>query len=142
MRRPRITRLPLWVWAAWLVATFGSFGILEGIGLFTDADGDTLSEGLRFWLGIDPVAPWRPLGVAVFSLALLGFTGWFLPHIVLKWGWWQPFERSKDDEAGLLRWSYASDGRTLLHADCGGEIATQTMTCEKCGAKNREKEVR
>lgn len=95
-------RLPLWVWAAWLALTAASFAVLETIGLWTTADGDTLSEATRYWLGIDPVAPWRPLGIAGFSLLLLGFTAWFYPHIVARWGWWTPFKRNHDDDQETL----------------------------------------
>lgn len=88
VRRPRITRLPLWVWAAWLALTLGSFAVLETIGLVTNAEGDTLSEATRRWLGIEPVAPWRIAGMVTFSVALLGFVAWFLPHVLFKFGWW------------------------------------------------------
>lgn len=93
MRRPHISRLPLWVWAAWVAAVLLSFAGLETYTLLTAADGDTLSEVTRLVLGIDPVQPWRIAGMVGFSAVLLGFVAWFLPHIVLRWGWWQPFKR-------------------------------------------------
>jgi hypothetical protein len=98
VRRPHLSRLPLWVWAAWVAAVLASFGVLEGIGLATREEGDTLSEVFRMVLGIDPVQPWRIAGMVLFSAALLGFTGWFLPHIVLRWGWRNPFKRSNDKD--------------------------------------------
>ncbi|HEY9367549.1 hypothetical protein [Streptomyces sp.] len=93
-------RLPKWTWATWLAGVAVSFAVLETIGLLTTADGDTLSEATRRWLGIDPVRPWRIAGSVGFATVLLGFTAWFLPHIVFRWGWWQPFKRN-DDKAGL-----------------------------------------
>jgi hypothetical protein len=96
VRRPHISRLPLWVWAAWAAAVLLSFAGLETYTLLTAADGDTLSEATRLVLGIDPVQPWRIAGMVGFSAVLLGFVAWFLPHVLFRVAWWNPFKRRND----------------------------------------------
>ncbi|MCX4799585.1 hypothetical protein OG497_37660 [Streptomyces sp. NBC_01242] len=60
-------------WGAILGAAFG----YEMYGVFNKADGDTLSERVRDWFHTST----RP-GKAVFVLAWLGLTAWFIPHII------------------------------------------------------------
>ena len=67
------------VWLVWLAVTAVSFGALEWATL---EKGETLSENLRRWLGVDPPKPWRPAAIAVFASAVTAFAAWFVPHIV------------------------------------------------------------
>jgi hypothetical protein len=62
----------------WLIGFGGLFVVLEVIALLDPADGDTLSESLR-WLVYS--APWG-LGLVAF----LGFFVWFIPHILKRKG--------------------------------------------------------
>lgn len=70
------------VWSAWLLVVAASFAVLESIALARRADGDTLSANIRRWLGTDKT--WKTWGAAGFAVALIGFVGWFIPHIVWK----------------------------------------------------------
>lgn len=92
-------RLPKGTWTVWVLVVALSFAALETAGLLTSGDGDTLSEWTRAVLGIDPVRPWRIAGTIGFAVALLGFVAWYLPHILFRFGWWQPFKRRDDEEA-------------------------------------------
>jgi len=49
----------------------------ELYGVFNQADGDTLSERTRAWFHTNTKS-----GKAVFVLAWLGLTAWFVPHII------------------------------------------------------------
>jgi hypothetical protein len=134
VNRPRITRLPLWVWAAWLTFMAASFALLETIGLLTAADGDTLSEATRRWLGIEPAQPWRIAGMVAFAAALLGFTSWFLPHILFRFGWWtrKPDTRSPAQvEPQVSDLQTTNPARALDHpTDTTGETPESCATSE------------
>lgn len=73
-----------WVWIAWLVVSLGGFIVLETIALVNRKRGDTLSENIRRWLGIDPPNPAARIGIPVFVAALIIFIVWFIPHIVFQ----------------------------------------------------------
>ena len=79
-------------WTIWLASVAVSFAVLEGIALYSKREGDTLSEVLRKWLGIDPPNRKRLIGIPAFLAVLIGFVAWFAPHIVAKWGWWDPWQ--------------------------------------------------
>lgn len=66
-------------WIIWLTVTAFSFGVLEWV---TFRRHETLSENVRRWLGIEPRKPWRRIGLPAFIAVMLGFTAWFIPHIV------------------------------------------------------------
>jgi hypothetical protein len=72
------------IWAVWLVIVAVSFAVLETIALVRKADGDTLSENTRTWIGVR--RGWKSAGVLGFMAVLVGFVIWFIPHIV--WGVW------------------------------------------------------
>ena len=74
-------------WAIWLVVVAGSFAVLEGLALRDSRTGDTLSENTRRWLGIEPAHRIRRVAVPAFVAVLVGFVVWFIPHIVVRWGW-------------------------------------------------------
>lgn len=76
--------IPSWVWIAWLAVTGLSFAGFETVALVDRRSGDTLSENIRSWLGIEPKRPWRRIAIPVFIGALLTFVAWFIPHIVLS----------------------------------------------------------
>lgn len=73
------------IWAAWLFLVALSFALLEGLALIKKAEGDTLSENTRHWLGIR-AGKWRTAGAFGFIAVLVGFVVWFIPHIV--WQVW------------------------------------------------------
>lgn len=75
--------VPSWAWIAWGVATLGTFLALEAVALGNKYDGDTLSENVRRWLGIDPPRPVRQVAVPLFVSVLAGFLAWFVPHILI-----------------------------------------------------------
>lgn len=70
-----------WLWVVWIVACLATFGVLEGIAIVNRTEGDTLTENLKRWLGIDPPRPWKRAGIATFTSVVLGFVSWFVPHI-------------------------------------------------------------
>lgn len=74
--------VPEWLWLAWLAATLAAFAALETVALLNRHGGDTLSERLRRWLGVEPVRARRRLAAPLFAGALLAFLAWFLPHIL------------------------------------------------------------
>lgn len=61
----------------WLIPA-GSFAVLEAIAIRNRARGDTLSEVLRRLAGINPVRPWRPLGIAV----IVALCTWLPAHLI------------------------------------------------------------
>lgn len=69
-------------WVGWLVAVVASFGVLEGIALGNRADGDTLSENTRRWIGMFAGTRKRAAGAAAFAGTVLGFAVWFVVHIL------------------------------------------------------------
>jgi hypothetical protein len=64
--------------AWWWLIPIGSFAVLEAIAIRNKVRGDTLSELLRRLAGINPVRPWRPLGVA----AIAAFCAWLAHHLI------------------------------------------------------------
>jgi hypothetical protein len=60
-------------WGTILGAAFA----YEMYGVFNGREGDTLSERIRTWFHTSS----RP-GKAVFVVAWLGLTAWFIPHII------------------------------------------------------------
>lgn len=79
------------IWAVWAITAAVSGGVLETIALIDRRKGDTLSEKTRALLGIEPVKPIRRVAIPVFVAVFVGFVAWFVPHIVLQWGWWDPW---------------------------------------------------
>lgn len=73
-----------WVWIAWLVVCLGGFAVLETLALINRRRGDTLSENIRRWLGIDPPNPVARIGIPAFVGVLVIFLIWFIPHIVFQ----------------------------------------------------------
>lgn len=67
-------------WVIWLTVTGFSFAVLEWV---TFRRHETLSENLRRWLGVEPRKPWRRIAIPAFIAVVLGFTAWFVPHIVV-----------------------------------------------------------
>lgn len=65
---------PLWAWAI----PAGSFALLEAAAIRNRRGGDTASELIRRLAGINPVRPWRPLGVAVIAT----FCTWLAHHLI------------------------------------------------------------
>ncbi|MEU6362134.1 hypothetical protein [Streptomyces albidoflavus] len=59
-------------------AILGTAFLYEMYGVLNKIDGDTLSERVRVWFHTST----RP-GKAVFVVAWLGLTAWFIPHIIL-----------------------------------------------------------
>jgi hypothetical protein len=60
----------------WILIFGGSFVVLETIALIDPAEGDTLSESLR-WLVYSP-----PENIGV--IAFFAFFAWFIPHILKR----------------------------------------------------------
>lgn len=75
--------LPDWAWAAWGLAVLATFAVLEGIALLNRRDGDTLSEHLRRWLGIDPANERRKAAVPLFIAAVVALAAWLIPHLLM-----------------------------------------------------------
>lgn len=75
--------IPSWAWIVWGAVTLVSFLALEAVALGNKYDGDTLSENIRRWLGIDPPRPVRQVAVPLFVSVVVGFIAWFIPHLVL-----------------------------------------------------------
>lgn len=73
-----------WVWIAWVIVSLGGFALLETIALINRRRGDTLSENIRRWLGIDPPNPIARIGIPAFAAVLIIFVIWFIPHIVFQ----------------------------------------------------------
>lgn len=59
-------------------AILGTAFVYEMYGVFNKTDGDTLSERVREWFHTKSTP-----GKVVFTVAWLGLTAWFIPHIVL-----------------------------------------------------------
>ncbi|MGI5493869.1 hypothetical protein [Microtetraspora malaysiensis] len=78
--------VPSWAWAAWAATAFGTFAALETIALVNRNRGDTLSENIRRWLGINPDRPVRRYTIPIFLGGLIAFVVWFGPHII--WSIW------------------------------------------------------
>lgn len=55
----------------------GACAAFEAYAVANHRDGDTLSERLRSWFRVS-----RLSGRIVFTLAWLGLTVWFVPHII------------------------------------------------------------
>lgn len=66
------SRLPRWVWAIWGAVGAG----LEGYAL-SRKGGHTLSDTLRWLLGIKPARPWRTAGIVL----IVAFCVWLALHI-------------------------------------------------------------
>ena len=66
------------IWGVWLAAVIGSFFALEIPAIRNKVVGDTLSERLRAWLGLNPWRKWGVAGAWFFG----GFMVWFLFHIL------------------------------------------------------------
>lgn len=62
------------IWIVWL----GLFVVLEGYGLVSKQDGDTLSERTREWFKTEKSAAGR----RAFAVGWATFSGWFLWHIL------------------------------------------------------------
>jgi hypothetical protein len=77
-----MTQVPGWAWIAWGVGSLAVFGILEFAALKSPAVGDTLTENIRRWLGIEPPSRQRQIAVPVFLGAVVSFVAWFVLHIV------------------------------------------------------------
>lgn len=72
---------------SWYTAAVGiGFAVWETAAIMLGKRQWTFTYKIRQWLGIDPVRPWRLPASIAFSMAMVGFTVWFIPHIVL--GWW------------------------------------------------------
>lgn len=77
---------PTIVWACWLgIMVLGTFGLLEGAALKSKKSGDTFSETLRRWLGVNPPRWYRWIGVTAFAVIFGGFSIWFFGHILFGW---------------------------------------------------------
>lgn len=75
-------------WSWFMVAFVGllvAFGVWETGAIVSGHREWTFTYKIRTWLGIEQKKPviWA---VVVFTLTLVGFVVWFVPHIVL--GWW------------------------------------------------------
>jgi len=67
-------------WALFTLIPLAVFGVAEWIG----RRGNTFSETIRRWLGVDR-HPWYTRWAAwAFASVLIGFVGWFVPHILLS----------------------------------------------------------
>lgn len=66
-------------WACWLGAVAASFAAAETVAIIK---GETLSEVIRRWLGVDPRKSRRAVAVPLFVAAVAGFAAWFIPHII------------------------------------------------------------
>ncbi|MFF4952291.1 hypothetical protein [Streptomyces chattanoogensis] len=62
-------------WVAWLAA----FAVIEGMALANKKLGGTFSEHTRAWFHT-----YSTYGRVAFAVAWIGFSGWYLGHI-LKW---------------------------------------------------------
>lgn len=63
-------------WAAWLIASLGSFAWLETVALRRGCH-PTLSTTMRRWLGVHPQTGWRRIAFPAF----IGFWTWLCVHI-------------------------------------------------------------
>ena len=79
-------------WVVWLVATIGSFLMLELPALFNRTAGDTLSEHVWKWLRVKggsgrPFANEVHVALAYLFRVILGvFLLWLTGHLTM--GWW------------------------------------------------------
>lgn len=81
-----LDHVPSWAWGVWVVLSLGTFVALETFALRSKSEGDTLSENIRRWLGVEPAQPWKRYTSLAFCLIMTGFTIWFIPHIL--WAVW------------------------------------------------------
>lgn len=65
-----------YIWSAWTMA----FAVAEGLALANKKDGDTLSENTRRLFRTRT----SKAGRAVFAAGWIGFSGWFLIHILTE----------------------------------------------------------
>lgn len=66
------------LWLVWFLTTIGGFTILEARAIVRKHKEGTLTYATRKVLGIDPVKPWRLMGIA----AICSASGWFAAHMV------------------------------------------------------------
>lgn len=62
-------------WLCWLLVTVIGFAVIEGIAVFNDHGGDTLTEHIQWIAGQSPV--WT----GVVGLGIAAFFAWFMSHL-------------------------------------------------------------
>lgn len=79
--------VPFDYWAIFLALVTLGFGVWEGGAIATGHRDRTLTFWLRKHLGIEGhPAPAKLPSSLIFTLVMISFNVWFVPHIVL--GWW------------------------------------------------------
>ncbi len=73
-----------WTW--FVILTGGGFAFWETAAIVGGHREWTFTYRIRTWLGIEHPKPWRVPASIAFAVAMVGFTVWFVPHIVF--GWW------------------------------------------------------
>lgn len=70
-----------------LLAVFLAFAIPEAYAVVSKKRGDTLSENIRRWLGIEPRKPRGKVMRLLWVLSGVVFFVWFIPHIAFPGLW-------------------------------------------------------
>lgn len=73
-------------WTYFVIIMFAGFGIWESAAIVGGHREWTFTYKIRTWLGIEGAKPYARVTSVIFAVAMIVFTGWFVPHIV--WGWW------------------------------------------------------
>lgn len=78
--------IPDWNWFTWLWAFWAAFFVVvEGIAVFNNIPGDTLSE--QIWLVIGTKAEVKTTTMWFWRVALVVGTAWTIPHFLTGWRW-------------------------------------------------------
>jgi hypothetical protein len=70
------------LWIIWISVALGMFAILEGVAITNRESGDTLTEVLRKWLGVNPPKASRRVAVGTFASLLVSLVVWLVLHVV------------------------------------------------------------
>lgn len=73
-------------WSLYLIAVTIGFAVWETAAIVTGHRDRTLTYKIRVWLGIETKRPHRLWASIAFTVGLIGFNVWFIPHIIF--GWW------------------------------------------------------
>jgi len=73
-------------WTIWIQLVILSFAIYEAVQIMSGQRKRTLTAWIRTFLGIEQKRSTAVFAGIMFTLGMLAFTIWFIPHIV--WGWW------------------------------------------------------
>lgn len=71
-----------WAWIFWA----GMFLVVEGIAVFNNIPGDTLSE--HVWKMIGTKAAEKTNVMWMWRASLILLIAWLVPHFMTGWRWW------------------------------------------------------